>query len=349
MSSNNTPPVEVSHRRNNFDTLRLLAAMFVIFSHAFGFCSVPDPVAKYTGRLPGGQLAVYIFFVMSGYLILESWYRKPELNAFLMKRMLRIFPALIVVILLTVFLFGPLLTELTLKEYFSSTSTWTYFINISLWKMQFNLPGISYNHLPVTLNAPIWTLFFEFLMYLSIACFGMLGFFKIKSKKIFFIWMLFSCCIIADMYGVPQGLFILKISASSLVRFFIYFYLGALYRYYAKEKKMNVLFALIFLAATIFNRQTIWFNFFAPLFVTSFVFWFGFMGRHPLKGIVKKGDFSYGLYIYGYIIQNFVQHFFDCRLQLPLKIALSIALTLPFAWFSWRFIESKALKLKVKI
>ena len=65
--------------------------------------------------------------------------------------------------------------------------------------------------------------------------------------------------------------------------------------------------------------------------------------------IVTKGDFSYGLYIYGCIIQNIIHINFGCELPLMYKIPLSLALTFPFAFFSWKFIESKALKLKLRL
>ena len=339
----------VDRQENNFDLIRLLAAAFVIFSHAFGICGLLDPVLKFTGTLPGGQLAVYVFFIISGYLIAGSWLKRPELAPFFEKRILRIFPALIVVLILSVFVFGPALTTLSLKEYFSNPKTYAYFENITLIKMQYALPGVMHDGKEMFFNYPLWTLFFEFLMYFSVAFFGIAGIFKDQSGKIWIIWILFLGLLSLDLYGIPKSLFVLKISAFNFTRFFVYFYSGVLYFYYLKNKKPNGILVLFFIAAAILTRGTWLFNLFSLLSITLLVFWLAFLEIKPFKFIVSKGDFSYGFYIYGSIIQNIIHMNFGCELPLIYKIPLSLALTFPFAFFSWKFIESKAMKLKLRV
>ena len=337
----------VERQENNFDLIRLLAAAFVIFSHAFGICGLKDPVLEFTGTLPGGQLAVYVFFVISGYLIAGSWFKRPKLIPYFEKRILRIYPALIVVLLISIFIFGPILTTLSLKEYFSASETYSYFINLSLWKMQYSLPGVTMHGEDLFFNTPIWTLFFEFIMYLSIAFLGMTGILKNKREGRWILWLLFIVFLFLDFYGIPKELFIMKISAFNFVRFFIYFYSGVLYYLYLKDRKMSGYIAFVSILAAIFYRDTVFFSFFSLVSITTSVFWFAFLDYHPLKFIVSRGDFSYGLYIYGCIIQNFIQYYTGCSIPLMIKIPLSLALTFPFAIFSWRLIESKFLKLKL--
>jgi peptidoglycan/LPS O-acetylase OafA/YrhL len=338
----------VERQKNNFDLIRLIAASLVIFSHAFGICGMEDPVLRFTGTLAGGQVAVYIFFLISGYLITASWLRRPELIPFFEKRILRIYPALITVLLLSIFVFGPLITQLSLRDYFSNPTTYTYLINLSLWKMQYALPGIYIDGKELFFNYPLWTLFFEFIMYISVALFGISGIISNDRKKIFICWILFILFVIMDSIGIPKEIFILKISAFNFVRFFIFFYSGSLYYIYLKDKKPDVILVLLLILAAIITRKMIFFNVFSMLAIISTVFWFAFLKIHPLNFIISRGDFSYGIYIYGSIVQNFIHYYLGC-IPLAIKIPLSILLTFPFAIFSWKMIESKALKLKLRI
>jgi peptidoglycan/LPS O-acetylase OafA/YrhL len=334
---------------NNFDVLRLLAAMLVIFSHSFDLCHRPDIIQNITGKLAGGAIAVNIFFTISGYLIAASWCRSKEIIPFFEKRILRIYPALIVVVLLSMFVFGPILTSFPLREYFTDRQTYTYLINLSLWKLQFPLPGVIIQGRLAFFNAPIWTLFFEFLMYVLTAAAGLMGMLEKKSKKIYVIWGILIPFIILRVCGIPEELFILKISANNFVTFFIYYFTGVLYYYYRKNKKFNGAAVTLLLVAALATRHTPVFFFFTYLFITSFVFWFSFASFRPLKSLTSHGDFSYGLYIYGCIVQHFINYNLDCSLPLWVLTPLTILSTFPFAIFSWYVIEKRALNLKLRI
>lgn len=95
-------------RENNFDFLRFFAAALVLFAHSYPLVGrrEDEPLTVLTGYEKGGSIAVGIFFVMSGYLIASSWLASSTPRSFLLKRALRIFPALIVAVLLTVFVLG---------------------------------------------------------------------------------------------------------------------------------------------------------------------------------------------------------------------------------------------------
>ena len=115
---------------NNLNAIRLIAAFLVLFGHSFVFLGLPEPLFLSWDHL--GPLAVYIFFTISGYLITESWDRDPHLGRFFARRALRIFPGLAICIVLSAFILGPMLTTLSLNEYFKSTITWNYLYNIAL-------------------------------------------------------------------------------------------------------------------------------------------------------------------------------------------------------------------------
>src|SRR5436305_9606461 len=90
------------HRRNNFDALRLLAALSVVFSHAFLIAEgseANEPFVRLTGnQCILGLVGVFVFFIISGYLVTESWCRSPAPGRFAMRRFLRIYPGLAVTI-----------------------------------------------------------------------------------------------------------------------------------------------------------------------------------------------------------------------------------------------------------
>lgn len=116
---------------NNLTALRWLAALMVLYGHAFVFLGQHEPL--FLGMIPLGPLGVWIFFAISGYLIMQSWTHDPHLLRFLFKRVLRIFPALIVCILLSILVLGPSLTTLDVAEYFKNPITRGYLDNIWLY------------------------------------------------------------------------------------------------------------------------------------------------------------------------------------------------------------------------
>ena len=96
---------ELSRRRNNLDAIRLGGALMVVLGHSYVLSGKPvaPPVIF---DVPIHTLGVFVFFIISGYLITKSWLRRPQWKSYLAARSLRIFPALIVAVLL--FILGAL-------------------------------------------------------------------------------------------------------------------------------------------------------------------------------------------------------------------------------------------------
>jgi len=114
------------HKTNNFDFIRLLAASMVVFSHSFYLLETPErPLSKSeplvyltNGQMTFGNLGVWIFFAISGYLITQSLLRSSSYRTYFTKRSLRIFPALIVDILIAAFIWGPLVKTFRRRIFF---------------------------------------------------------------------------------------------------------------------------------------------------------------------------------------------------------------------------------------
>src|SRR5689334_8189121 len=128
----------MSHRNNSFDFARLLGAFMVLYSHSFAVAGLPEPVVA--GMWSFGSLGVFIFFSISGYLITLSWKGDPNVFRFLLRRSLRIFPGLAVMVFLTVFVLGPLVSSLSASAYFQHPATYQYLKTMAL-HIHYYLPG----------------------------------------------------------------------------------------------------------------------------------------------------------------------------------------------------------------
>ena len=151
-------------RKNNFDIIRFLASLMVVWFHSYpltlGITGGTDQLAFLTGgQVTFGGLAVMIFFIISGFLITMSYDRSNDLTKFTKARILRIFPGVIFVVLLSTFVLGPLVTNIELKEYLTNFQTYKYLLAMSLYKMQYALPGVfETNVYQISVNGSLWTL-----------------------------------------------------------------------------------------------------------------------------------------------------------------------------------------------
>ena len=128
--------------RNNFNLIRLLAAWLVIYGHAWAITGSAggDLVTRLTQFKFAGGVAVDVFFFISGFLIAASLERN-DTRGYLASRALRILPALIVCVSLSVFVLGPLLTSSA--DYWRDPRTWDYlWANGTLWSSRYDLPGV---------------------------------------------------------------------------------------------------------------------------------------------------------------------------------------------------------------
>ena len=164
----------IDARKNNLDIIRFLAATLVVFSHAYPLTTgnnATEPFAVCSnGQMTFGELAVSIFFIISGFLITQSYDRSKNPIYYFKARVLRIFPGLIFCVLLTVFFLGPIFTELNVKDYFKDPKTYDYLKTITLYWIQYDLPGVFQTNVwPGAVNGSLWTLWYEFFFYIVVA------------------------------------------------------------------------------------------------------------------------------------------------------------------------------------
>lgn len=167
--------------KNNFDFLRLLFAIFVVVTHSHAFTGhdIKDILFKLTkGQTCLSYIGVRGFFIISGYLIFQSMQRSSSLGSYYWKRFLRLFPGLIVVLALTVIL-GFLVYDGTFLSYLSNRSMLLYIPNnLSLYNLQFGITGVLKG---VAINGSLWTIRYEFSLYLLIS---VLFIFRYRKKVV---------------------------------------------------------------------------------------------------------------------------------------------------------------------
>lgn len=333
--------------KNSYDFIRFIAASMVVFSHSFALVGITEPKI---GNISLGTLGVWIFFILSGYLISHSWHQYPRFNVFFAKRALRIFPALIVAVLVSVIVSGIFFTNLSLVEFFKSPETLSYLNNILLINPQYSLPGevFATNPHPNAVNGSIWTLAYEFLMYATVAVFGVLGIFKkIGVTKIWIV--LFVSQIIMSILGVQNFDFvILYFQFNFIVTLALMFFTGVLvqqhYNRFAFAPKYGIIAATAFLAfATLIPIAS---ELVAATILAYAVFSLGNSSKMSWFG--KYGDFSYGIYIYSFPIQQMIVSITSTTQ--PFKLfGLSLAISIIAGALSWWLVESRVLKFKSKI
>ncbi|WP_174804035.1 acyltransferase family protein [Martelella limonii] len=326
---------------DNFVALRMFAAILVIFGHAYGLTLSTAP-----GFLGNGvhTVALKIFFVISGFLITESWLRDRSLSRYFSKRLLRIIPGLAVLVTLTAFLVGPLVTSLDFTQYFSSHSVYQYFSNIALFP-RYNLPGLFENNpYPVAVNGSLWTLPVEFFMYIMVPFI----FFRGPSKYIVLIVLFISFILsLYFMRGEAPLMVFYGTNVVNALELAPYFLAGAAFKVYVDRNFFNlqVAFSLIIIAPLICQGRVSG-EILLLLVLPYTVLAFGFCPNPVFSKLGRFGDISYGVYLYAFLIQQIFCNYFDLAHRPNTNFILTLLVVLPVAWVSWHYVESPALKLK---
>lgn len=356
------PSVTALRHHNNFDFIRLVAALLVIGGHGYSMTGTEVQnafIKNYTGLFPAGHVGLFTFFSLSGYLIAQSAEGSSSTLNFLWKRVVRILPGLAVVLLVSVLVIGPIVTTLPLRTYFSHPDTWRYLLNLKLFPyVPESVPGVFENQPSPHLNGSLWTLAYEFTFYLATwAAFG-LGLFRRRSVLLagwLLVWL-------SALYWYPHAESQIRVPglhlrATFVLNFGLYFGAGILAYLYRDRLPFRwwlavlalVLWLGLFQVPAVASRVPpvvfFWLRFLALPYL---VFFFAFLpGR--LNHFGRRGDFSYGVYIYAYPVQQTLIWALGVETPMWVLVALCFACTLPLAWLSWNFVEKPALRWKNRV
>jgi peptidoglycan/LPS O-acetylase OafA/YrhL len=294
-----------------FDFLRVALAIGVVAWHASTVARGGNLDSSRVIWFPGYAILV-MFFALSGFLISGSAQRL-SLRDFLINRSLRIFPALLVEITLSAFVLGPLFTELPWTEYFSQAQTYEYLKNI-VGDIQYRLPGVFLKNPRPLVNWSLWTVPYELGCYAIISIFSLSGVIR-KSRPIIAIFLLFSLVglsfDIAGMFESPYFGHLAQVvfegRGSRLVVGFVLGIVMFLCRY--RVPYSPAIFAgccaWSILAAVLGPASWLSFPMLNALVAPALVYMTIFIGasKVPPLPLFSRGDYSYGIYLYGMPIQ----------------------------------------------
>lgn len=346
MASGPVTPRMIDHlvgRDNNLNLIRVIAASAVLVSHAFPItlgAGAEEPLDEIAG-VSLGWLAVAVFFSLSGLLIANSFDRRKGWSQFVLARILRLFPALFVVLVLTVFA-GLALTSLSAAAYLGSLETWTYVPrNLSLALLQYPLPGVfEDNAYPGAINGSLWTLFYEVMCYSLLFVAGIIGILRSKWLVTALVaaiaaGFLFSLHMDPPSDGLATRLY-------TLIRLGFPFALGVLVFVWRDKFAFDLRVAVALWLVCVLMLDTLYTPFFFMVALVYSVGWFGFVPKGRLLEYNRLGDYSYGIYIYAFPLQQVMAHLFPQATPVA-NMALAFVPTVILAVLSWHIIEKRAL------
>lgn len=321
---------------NNICLLRLLLALCAFSVHyavITGIEQIPYPFRHMD--------IVYAFFAISGMLIYRSYLRTPSVLAFFKRRALRLFPAYLLLVFLSPFLFAPY-TSYSLSDYFSSPDLWEYWLaNVTTLNFVHpDLPGVLDG---APLNPSLWTIKLEILMYLFVPLLSfvygrekrrwlsVLAFIVVSVAAVFFTWR-------ADETGVASYDLVGKWLA--VTSCFLSGATAYMYRDYLERLKWY----LLILAILLMQMDGLMALFIRPFVAPVFVYVAAFATPY-FRPFTKVGDLSYGTYIYHDPL-IYLSICWGCEASWRAFSLFALAL-LALSFASWHLLEKKMMSKKL--
>jgi peptidoglycan/LPS O-acetylase OafA/YrhL len=325
--------------KNSLNAIRLILAAMVIVSHSWwlgGYGAEPHP-----GGVKLGSWAVIGFFGISGYLITRSRMQARSAASYCRARFLRIYPGLVVCVAAVAFIMAPLGAALTGRRY-SLPDALLYFVT----NLSAGTPGVAVGGIPGSLDGlpdprlwdgPLWTLFWEIICYMVIGV--LFGIFRLELARValLVLFLIGSTAVFAvDAGWAPSPtpydwplVPVLTFLAGSLVY---------LFREHVPAGPAAVAVCAVLVAAISGLG-------FAPslVHVPMCILLLAGSLHLRLEAVGSRFDISYGVYIYGWPVQQFLASLGIHTVVPPLVFAgASLLLVLPLAWLSCRYIEGPA-------
>jgi len=335
----------IAARANNFDALRLFAALAVIFSHAFLIAEgseASEPFVWLTGNQTIlGLLGVFVFFTISGYLVTESWCREPVVWRFAAKRAARIYPGLLVNMLVCALVLGAVVSSLPVADYLRSSGV-TAFAGkvISLNPGPLHLPEVAFSGTSVQrlVNGSLWTLRYEAMMYGMVLLLGLTRLLRLSTSLILVVAGVIAVyfeTLLTPFGDIGEWAWLVGFFATGMVLYFLRDVPGVF------DKRLATLAAAALVATTWAGGLIMLF----PLTGSYLAIWFARRHDHWLDFGRHAGDLSYGLYIYGWPAAQLVMWLSGGQAPWYAIFFGSLALAGPAAWLSWHLVEKPALQL----
>lgn len=334
-------------RENNYGILRVICATAVIYGHMHILMGEAPPVLFGNGV---HALGFKLLMILSGYMITQSCIYEKIWWKYFVKRIIRILPALICSTIVTIVI-GAFCTPVDFKTYWTGTNTKAYLLNILL-NPRFVLTDTFIENPYYAVNGSIWALPIEFSLYivifiaLKLLC-------KCKYKK----WILAGITVALSFYQMARVLFFPNaiyvvwgtdwVNAISLYPFF---FMGALYAVTDVKKYCNlqVAFILLFVISGISWKNSWSYEMMIIYALPYIIISFGECMKPIFKNFMKNTDVSYGMYLYGFVVQQIFIYVLITKQNLLVTaneiFVLAFIVSLIIGIISWKFVERPAIE-----
>ena len=344
-----TKIAQAGGRAAGFDNLRIALAFGVVLWHAFpiSYGSVAA-IGFYNGPFgPAVAIILPMFFALSGFLVAGSLERNPSLIRYTSLRVLRIVPALTVEVVVSSMIVGPILTTLPLREYFSNSEFYLYFLNIVGW-IHYKLPGMfPDNPLPYVVNSQLWTIPFEIKSYALLALMAAVG--LVSKRRVFLLVAIAMQVALIAVEVVPRVLAHEIIPPNDSMfsgRMLVMSFLSgvAMFLYRDTLRHSGVIAAACGVLCVVLFRWQFgaYFVAFPAAYLTAYL---GLL-NWKWSATSKVGDFSYGVYLYSAVSQQIIASFGPWTHHWYINFTIALPLVTLFAAASWYGIERPALGLR---
>jgi peptidoglycan/LPS O-acetylase OafA/YrhL len=348
-------------RRNNFDALRFLLACVVVFSHSYTLV-LPhalwshEPVYYLTrGQTSAGQLAVYGFFAISGFLVAQSWVRSRGAAEFLRRRALRLYPGFAAMTLVCVLVVVPLATGNPQRPHAVLVAKMAYrIILLDAWEEPAAFRGQQYP----AINGSVWTIPYELWCYVGLAVLAAAGILRRRSALValfgvafvlYQAFRIFNCGPVwtdvlprAVAYHVGR---IIGVPAK-WPEFATYFLAGTVFLMLRNTLRHSALIAAgcaVALSLGAASKQSL--PLLLPVCGVYLLFWFALHPRIRLTHFAAHGDFSYGIYLYAFPIQQLLIKRIGPSHVTPMNLfALALPMSVIAGVLSWHLVEKPFLR-----
>ena len=330
---------------NNFDLIRIFAAVQVMFFHGIGVLDIAIPkVLEFFKLFPG----VPIFYAVSGYLVTQSYFRSRSIGEFAWKRALRIYPGLwlcisICILVMSIFHFDVFKLE-------------------SIGWLAAQIAGFSFTPSYLrgfgvgSYNGSLWTIGIELQFYVCVPIvYFLVTRFRSNLAALLVLFAVFVVLgLVCRIYspGIQQLVATSKYESllqHSFVPYFFIFMTGSVLQR-CNSAGLDI----------VRGKAPVWFlvyvavcyavpdNAFATVLKSILLAICTISAAHTagwLSGkVLGKVDLSYGVYLYHALVLNILVQLHMVGSWLYLGVTFVAAFVL--ASFSWFLVESRALKMK---
>jgi peptidoglycan/LPS O-acetylase OafA/YrhL len=327
---------------NNLDLVRIILACMVIVGHSKVLNGLGnywiDPIEYFFEFTYSGALAVKLFLFISGLVVTNSYLHKKNASYFIISRFFRIVPALLFVLIITVFVFGLMVTKLGVYDYFSQLNYLAYIRHNIVFYSDYSLPGVFNDNLyPNIVNGSLWSLRYEIGCYFVLLILFLL--LRNRSKYYFIIPI-----VLILINSLMPSRFILSFIDNNPEKYLLpmSFAYGAFFAVLSDKIKINAYVVVFSIVTFVAFKDTVYVDILFILASCNVVVYLSSM-KYFLK-LKPKYDISYGIYLWGFLIQQTIFHYFG-QIFIGFHCVIAILVSVLLALITFVYIEKPFIKI----